>query len=114
MSADSGSDATSADIAWREKLKAVPVIDLRPVIDPQESATRHENPSGDDVAQDDAIAADAGGTMGSDAPPDYALQATRSPFHRLAEGRGWLVPFLAGTLFGAGAFYLALWLQALT
>lgn len=84
MSEDRGSGTTFAETSARERLQAVPVVDLRPVIaPPAEIAT----PAPQETVPD---------SVGTQAP-----------------GVGWLVPFLAGVVVGAGGFYAVLWLSAL-
>ena len=89
MSGDSASEAPSADAPDSERLRAVPVVDLRPVLG---------------VAEEDSAAP---------APSEPAPAPPSAPKSGGRQDGGWLVPFSAGLLLGAGGFYAALWALAL-
>lgn len=90
MSGDSASEAPSADAPDSERLRAVPVVDLRPVLG---------------VGEEDSVAP-------APSEPAPAVNDEPAPLPAPKSG-GWLVPFSAGLLLGAGGFYAALWALAL-
>lgn len=104
MSADSGSAAKPSDPSLRERLGAVPVVDLRPAIAPEESPP-------EPLPAPAAEAAPAGDAPVDDAPAP--AEPVPAPVVDGQQRGGWLVPFLAGALAGAGGFYAVLWLLAL-
>lgn len=102
-----GSDGTSTGEALRAKLRAVPVVDLRPAIAPPKEAAVPPASAPAPVEQPVEVprAVEVPHPPQEAAPAPAAGPASDRP--------GWLVPFLAGVLAGAGAFYLVLWLRVL-
>ncbi len=98
MSGDKASEATSADAPDRERLRAIPVVDLRPVLGgaEEEKAAPEPAPSTPLAPSTPALV------------PKDELPPPPAP-----KGGGWLLPFMAGVLLGAGGFYAALWALAL-
>lgn len=102
MSADTDTDKAHPDDTCLERLRAVPVVDLRPVIAPQEaSVTEKEQPPAPVPEETDSLQA-------ATPPPDHARDVSDG----WGKG-GWIVPFLGGALAGASVFYAVLWLRAL-
>ncbi|MBB3810769.1 hypothetical protein [Pseudochelatococcus contaminans] len=80
----------------------IPVVGLRAVIAPPVTPAE-EKPVGVDSASEEAA-------------PSASMTSSPSPVSqqpRRQNASGWIVPFLAGVLVGAAAFYALLWAQAL-